>query len=202
MVRQLNRITYPSAARAEAARRGAILQMGLAGGTMLESGGDVSHFEKTRRRQNIITKLRCRRHEQIHGDAEIQLAQGRAGLLRIGIGQHRIAAKSQERFDRVGAFFENCGEDVIGGAVAGRSRRSQRFAFAADANCRGFFGQEFFAANIVDRNFWKRDVAALAIEVAKQSIQRGDGAAGLGRVGVLAKTVPAMYMLPGDCAPA
>jgi hypothetical protein len=24
----------------------------------------------------------------------------------------------------------------------------------------------------------------------------------LGRVGVLAKTVPAMYMLPGDCAPA
>ena len=76
---------------------------------------------------------------KIHGHGEIQFAQRFAGAARVGVGHHRITAEGEKRFDRIGPFVEDRGEDVVGGAVARRRRRAERLSLAADAQRRRFF---------------------------------------------------------------
>ena len=50
-----------------------------------------------------------------------------------------ITAESEKRFDRVGLFVQDRVEDIVGGAVARRCRRTERFLLAADTQRRRFF---------------------------------------------------------------
>ncbi len=172
---------------------GAILQVSLAPRPVLEGGREIRHFKKARRRQNVIAKLRRRRHEEISRDAEFERLHRLAAAPRIGVGQDRVRAEIEQRFDRIGLLFEDSVENIVRGAIPRLGGRAERLALAADADRIGFFRQKLLAAHVVHRDLGKIDVAALAVKVADQGVERCDGAAGLGRVGVLTEAVPHVH---------
>src|SRR5262249_40278402 len=88
---------------------------------------------------------------------------------------------------------EDCGEDVIWSAVARLGRRAEGLALSSDASGSRILGQEFLAIDRVYLHLRKDHVAARPGEIAEERVETGNGAAGLRRIGVLAKPVPHVH---------
>ena len=89
--------------------------------------------------------------------------------------------------------FEDGGEDIVGGTIAGLGGRTKRLVRASDPLDDHFFQQIFLAADVVDRRSREEHVATRLIEVAKKGIQRGDRSTRLCRVRVLSDAVPHIH---------
>ena len=104
-----------------------------------------------------------------------------------------LQPKVEKRFDRIGLFVEDRGEDIVGGAVARRAGGPSGFFSRPMRNAAASLGKNSLPSTLLVGDFGKSHVAALAVEVAEQRVERCDGAAGLGRVGVLAEAVPHVH---------
>src|SRR5262249_1971364 len=167
--------------------------MGFPFWAMIKGGGKVRHFQKARGGEHVVAKLCGGRHEQIRCNRELEARKRFGAALGIGGGHQGVGAEVQKSFNGIGSLFEDRSKNIVGCAIARLRRWAERFFLPADAQRRHFLGQKFFAAYVVYGNFREGDVAARAVDVAKQRIKRRNRAAGLRGVGMLAETVPHVH---------
>src|SRR5918994_6696977 len=118
---------------------------------VFKSCGEVVHLEKAGGGQYVIAEFRRGGHEQLRGHGKVESAKGFTRSLGIAGGHNGIGAEIQNCLDRIRSAFEDRGENVVSGAIAGFRRWSERFALAPNSLESDFLWQKFFTGDRIYR---------------------------------------------------
>ncbi len=162
-------------------------QLDIAAGlfTHFEAGFDHLRFPAGAGGKQEVGESRSRVLEHINVQVEIERLKRLTTPQRIALREKRVSPEHHHPFDRIRLLFQNRVIQLVGLNASRVAGGSQRTALKPQTLFRLLFRQEIPPSYRLRGRFRKDHVAALRVELARQRVQRADGAVGLHRIRVL-----------------
>ena len=155
----------------------------------LESDPQRLAFPRRVDREHDVGVLGRRVREDVRVHVKVELLERPHPGRGVRVGDQEVGAEGEEGANRVGPAGDDGAVEILGRAPAVLRRTEGAFSKTEGPGALRF-GDELASRNVANRYLLELDVAAPAPEAAGQCVEAGDGAVGLGGVGVLSDSRP------------